>query len=366
MVALVGAGAWAVANAPSVRRIGRRGAAALALLGAGAWVAGRARRGDSLAGEVALVTGGSRGLGFVLAERLLREGCRVAICGRDPEALERARARLSTNPGGEVIALRCDISDAEAVQALVEEVVERFGSLDLLVNNASIIQVAPLEALELDDFRRAIDIDFMGMVHTTLSALPHMRARGSGRIVNITSIGGKVAVPHLLPYDAAKFAAVGFSEGLRAEVARDGIRVTTIVPGLMRTGSPVHVEYRGQPGKEYVWFVLGDLLPVSAMSVDRAARRIVRAIRRGEAEVTLSWQAKLLRVAHDISPGGMSRLLSGIDRLLPDADGPGGARGRELRGSLPRAVEATLDRLADRTNQTPARSRHTAREVPHA
>ena len=163
---------------------------------------------------------------------------------------------------------------------MIHRVVERFGSLDLLVNNAAVIQVAPLDALGLADFRQAIEVDFMGTVHTTLAALPHMRRRGHGRIANITSIGGKVAVPHLLPYDCGKFAAVGFSEGLRGVLAKDGITVTTVVPGLMRTGSPVHVEYRGQPAREYGWFALGDLLPFTSMSAERAADRVIRAIRR--------------------------------------------------------------------------------------
>ena len=299
---------------------------------------------------MALITGGSRGLGFLLAERLLDEGCLVALCARDRADLVRARARLARS-GREVLIRRCDVSDRRAVEAMIEEVEERLGPLDLLVNNAAVIQVAPIETLSVDDFRNAIDISFMGMVHTTLAALPGMRARGHGRIANITSIGGKVAVPHLLPYDAAKFAAVGFSEGLRAEVAKDGITVTTVVPGLMRTGSPTRVEYRGQPEKEYRWFALGDLMPLSAMSAEAAADRIVRAIRRGEAEVVLSWQAKLLRVMHGVAPGGTTRLLSVMGRMLPSAGARRSAPGSDLRGALPEAAERALDRAATRTNQ---------------
>ncbi|HET9949812.1 MAG TPA: SDR family oxidoreductase [Longimicrobiales bacterium] len=321
-----------------------------AFLLAARWVARRLATLPSLEGDVALVTGGSRGLGYLLAERLLEQGCDVAICARDAGDLERARARLARTHGRDVLTWRCDVSDARAVEEMIWGIEERLGPIDILVNNASVIEVAPLAAFDRQAFRRAIDIDYMGTVHTTLAVLPGMRARRYGRICNITSIGGKVAVPHLLPYDAAKFAAVGFSEGLRAEVARDGVSVTTVVPGLMRTGSPTRVEYGGKPEREYVWFTLGDLLPVSAMSAERAADRIVLALRRGESEVVLSWQAKALRVAHEVAPGAVTRVLGWVSRLLPGA-GSRHAHGTELRGALPEVAERALDRAAERTNQ---------------
>src|SRR5207248_3538573 len=118
------------------------------------------------------------------------------------------------------------------------------------------------------------------------AALRLMRRGGrGGRIANVTSIGGKVAVPHLLPYACAKFAAVAYSEGLRAELAGEGIAVTTIVPGLMRTGSFLHASFRGDTEREYALFSLLANAPLASMDAERAARRIVRATRLGEAEV---------------------------------------------------------------------------------
>ena len=127
--------------------------------------------------------------------------------------------------------------------------------------------------------------NFWGMLYPTLALLPEMRARRSGRIVNITSIGGKLGIPHLLPYSASKFAAVGFSQGLRAELAGDGIKVVTVCPGLMRTGSPRNAIFRGQHRSEYAWFSISDALPGLSISAESAARRIVAACRRGDAEV---------------------------------------------------------------------------------
>src|SRR5690606_4950492 len=145
----------------------------------------------------------------------------------------------------------CDVSDSAQVGKMLETIEAELGPVEVLVNNASIIQVGPLESQEIEDFERAMEINFWGTLHTTLAVLPEMRRRGAGRIVNITSIGGKVAIPHLLPYDCAKFAVVGFSEGLRAEVARHGISVTTVVPGLMRTGSPVNAFFKGDAEREF-------------------------------------------------------------------------------------------------------------------
>jgi short-subunit dehydrogenase len=277
----------------------------------------RARRG-TLGGQVALVTGGSRGLGFLVARELAREGCRVAICARDPQELERARAALAMH-AAEVLALPCDVTDAAAVERMVAEVVARLGRIDLVVNNAGTIQVAPLAALELHDFQDAMAANFWGTVHTTLAVLPHMRERRRGRIVNVTSVGGKVAVPHLLPYDCAKFAAVGFSEGLRAEAARDGVAVTTVVPGLMRTGSWRFALFKGNAASERRWFSVAARLPGLTMSARRAARRIVEAARLREAEVVLGLPAKVLRLINDLLPSITVGALTATNRLLPSA-----------------------------------------------
>jgi NAD(P)-dependent dehydrogenase (short-subunit alcohol dehydrogenase family) len=344
---------------------GMRWGAAVALgapaaVAAAAW---RRRPGDSLRGEVALVTGGSRGLGYLIARRLLNEGCDVVICGRDEETLDRAVMRLEREsdalapPTGlppAIVGWPCDVRDRAAVEELVHRIMQRFGRIDMVVNNAGVIQVGPVQTMELEDFRNTMDTDYWGAVYTTLAVLPHMRAEGCGRIVNIASIASDVAVPHLLPYVGAKFAKLGFSDGLRTEVAADGIKVTTVVPGLMRTGSPVHVKYHGQPEKEYAWFTLGSILPLSAMSADRAAARIVRAIRRGEARVTLSWQAKALSLVSAVAPATVVRGMSVVNRLLPGANGADRrdvASGTALRGTLPAPVEWALDRAGWQSNQ---------------
>ncbi|HZU75288.1 MAG TPA: SDR family oxidoreductase [Dehalococcoidia bacterium] len=311
-----------------ISRAGLALAGAAAALG-GLALASRVRRGERLSDQVALITGGSRGLGFLLARELTSEGCRVAICARDPAELERARQELA-GAGADVLAVLCDVGERGQVERMVARVNEHYGRIDVLINNAGIIQVGPLDQMRVEDFQQALDVMFWGVVYPTLAVLPQMRARRSGRILTITSIGGKVSVPHLLPYGAAKFAAVGFSEGLRAELAREGITVTTIAPGLMRTGSHLNAGYKGKLNREFTWMSLGASLPVISMDAERAARQIVRALKRGEAERVLTVPARLLALFHGVAPGTTANILALVDRWVLPA--PGGTEDHTVRG----------------------------------
>lgn len=313
----------------------------------------RTHIGFSLLGRTVLITGGSRGLGLALARQMAAEGARLAICGRDRESLERATASLASG-GAEVLAIAADVTDPAAVQDMMDVVRQRYGRVDVLVNNAGVIEVGPAVTMSLADYEEAMATNFWGMLHPTLAVLPDMRRRRSGRIVNITSIGGKLGIPHLLPYSASKFAAVGFSQGLRAEVASDGIKVVTVCPGLMRTGSPRNAIFRGQHRSEYAWFSISDALPGLSISAEKAARRIVAACRRGDAEVLFPLPAKVAAVVNAMAPGLMAAVLSTVDRLLPDADGGNGGRrkGADSQSWLsPSWLSRPGDRAARKYNQ---------------
>ena len=338
----------------------RRVAGALIGLAAGAGaiaaVAGRRRRWE-LAGRVVLITGGSRGLGLAIARRLVEEGARVAICARDRDTLERARLDL-TQRGGAVIAVAVDVTDRDAVTRMVHEVRERLGALDALINNAGTIIVGPVEVMEESDFQTAMDVNFWGPLHAIMAVLPEMRRRRAGRIVNIASIGGKISVPHLLPYSASKFALVGLSEGLRAELCGDGIEVSTICPGLMRTGSPRHAWFKGRHREEYAWFSISDSLPGISMDVDRAARQVVQALRWGRAERVLSVPAKLGATASALFPGLTAELMALVARYLPDASPPVARTPVKGEASTsewaPSGLTRLGDRAAERQNQVQA------------
>ena len=269
-----------------------------------------------LRGKSAVIMGGSRGLGLALARQLAQEGCRIAICARDEEELARAVQDLQPRALS-VMAQRCDVTRKEEIERFIAAVRDRHGAVDLLINNAGVIQVGPVDALTHEDFESAMNVMFWGPVHATLAALPDMLTRRFGHIVNITSIGGKIAVPHLLPYTCAKFAAVGFSEGLRAEVRSRGVQVLTVAPGLMRTGSYVNAAFKGRDTAEAAWFSVSASAPFVSISAKRAARKIVAAIRRGDAERILTPQASLAARMHGLFPGMTTEVLSIVNRVLP-------------------------------------------------
>jgi NAD(P)-dependent dehydrogenase (short-subunit alcohol dehydrogenase family) len=296
--------------------------------------------------KTVLITGGSRGLGLTLAREAAAQGARVAICGRDISSLERASHSLGL-VGAEVLAVPCDVTQPASVVELFDQVHQRFGPVDVLINNAGVIEVGPSETMSLDDYEEAMATNFWGMVNPTLAVLPEMRERKAGRIINITSIGGKLGIPHLLPYSASKFAAVGFSQGLRAEVAADGIKVVTVCPGLMRTGSPRNAIFRGQHRSEYAWFSISDALPGLSISAERAARRILAACRRGDAEVLFPVPARLAAVVNAVAPGLTAGALSLVSRALP---GPGGKRSGRYLGAESQSwlSPSWLTRLGDR------------------
>jgi len=313
----------------------------------------RSTRRINLRDKVVLITGGSRGLGLVLAREFASHGARLALCARDPDELQLALAELY-NAGCDAVGMPCDVSCPDEVVCMVAAIREHFGRIDVLVNNAGVIEVGPMEEMTLADHEEAMETHFWGPLYCTLAVLDEMQQRRSGRILNITSIGGKVAVPHLLPYVASKFALVGFSEGLRAELAKDGVLVTTAVPGLMRTGSPRNATFKGQNRLEYAWFDVGDSLPGASMSARRAARRLVEAVRCGEAEVVLSLPAKVVAAFHGIFPGITTEILSVVNRAMP---GPGGigtsrATGEESESFLaPSFLTALSDRAARENNE---------------
>mgnify|MGYP000395083056 FL=1 len=326
-------------------------AAGLAAAAAFALELWRQRPGESLDGQVALITGGSRGLGFLIARELAREGCRVAVCARDEAGLARARVRLEAD-GAEVLAVACDITDRTQVDNLVRQVNDRFGRVDIVVNNAGIIQVGPAPTMTLADFQSALGTIFWGPVYLTWAVLPQMVSRRYGRLVNITSIGGKVPFPQSLPYTCAKFALVGFSEGLRAELGRYGIKVTTVVPWFTRTGSHVNAAFKEPAARLYPLFALAASLPGLAMSPEAAARRIVLAARRGEAEVILGVWGNLLARAHGLAPGLLTDLFGLANRLLPGdlTAGAGAKRGYEIEVG----ADSALIRLARRFGRAAA------------
>ena len=333
-------------------------AMALAAAGAGAFMAMRmlkSRRFD-FSGKTVLVTGGSRGLGLVLARQLARDGAQVVLLARDEQELQRAVADIHDRvPGVDVIAIQADVRKRYDVERAVALALDRFGRIDVVINNAGTIQVGPMDHMGLSDYEDAMSTHFWGPLFVLLSVIPVMRQQGGGRVVNISSIGGRIAVPHMVPYSASKFALSGLSDGLRAELAPDNIIVTSVYPGLMRTGSPVNAQFKGRQSEEYSWFAVADSLPGLTISAERAASQILAACRRGDAELVITVPAKLAILARTVAPEFVAWVTAAVNRMLPHVTGPDGDRAEDGRtaGSAwgSSTVLAPMYSAAERNNE---------------
>jgi NAD(P)-dependent dehydrogenase (short-subunit alcohol dehydrogenase family) len=301
--------------------------------------------------KVVLITGGSRGLGLVLARQICAGGGKVALIARDPEELGRAKADLARRGGApNAFGVQCDLLDTGQIQSAVRQIIDRFGKIDILINSAGIIEVGPLEHMTREDFERAMRLHFWAPFELISQIVPEMRTWGGGRIVNISSIGGKVAIPHLAPYSASKFALTGFSDALRAELARDNIQVTTVAPGMMRTGSHVNAKFKGKHDAEFAWFAASAGAPLISMNADRAARKILASCRRGQPSLTLTFAARTAILGNALFPNVTGYWMKIVNRFLP---GAGDDEGNELRAGsqLRRLTPQWLTRLADRATR---------------
>lgn len=325
------------------------------------WAIGRAlEQRFSFAGKVCLITGGSRGLGLVLARQICAQGGRVALLARDVDELRRAHDELAAN-GCDVAMIPCDLLERAEIEEAVRTVLRHFGCVDVLINNAGIIEMGPLEHMQREDFERAVQLHLWAPFTLMWELIPHMRHRGGGRIVNITSIGGKIAVPHLAPYCASKFALVGLSDSVRSELARDRIYVTTVAPGMMRTGSHVNAQFRGNHAAEFAWFAAGNAAPGISMKVERAAAKILHACRRGQAELTLTVAARVAIIGNAVFPNLTAHAMRLANEVLPrptDASGDELRTGSESRSRKlsPKWLTYLSDRAIDRNNERRARS----------
>ncbi|HEY2860509.1 MAG TPA: SDR family NAD(P)-dependent oxidoreductase [Terracidiphilus sp.] len=313
----------------------------------------RKTRLSSLRGKTVLITGSSRGLGLAMAEEFARLGARLVLTARDGEELERARLMLlalGVVDTADVITVPGDLRRQEEAEHVVHRAMELWGRIDILVNNAGIITVGPVESQTVDDFRSVMETNFFSALHCSMAVLPIMR-EGGGTIVNIASIGGKIAVPHMLPYTASKFAMVGFSEGLHAELRGKGIHVLTVCPWLMRTGSHLNAMFAGDAPAEYQWFSLGATTPGLAATARHAARRIVRGVLRRETEVFITPQAAIAGRLAPVSPEITSFAMSLMNKALPDAGTERPRRGADVRQMEPATVRMFGARPARRYNE---------------
>jgi short-subunit dehydrogenase len=301
-----------------------------------------------------IITGGSRGLGLALARELVGEGARVVLLARDGQELEKARQiLLFEKPGAEILTLPCDVTKKEELTKCFGEAIAQWGSIDMLINNAGAILVGPFDSLKREDFEAQMELHLYAVMHAVQLVLPHFRENKRGRIVNICSMGGKVAVPHMLTYDTSKFALAGFSQGIAAELSRENIQVTTVYPTLMNTGSPIQAVFKGDYEKEYVWFAAGDNFPGIAMPPAKAARKILQAVRDGKTELTPSSLGQVRIGVGAFFPELMGWTMDMMNRLMPRGASREYHTGADSRGSFNKKLWTyPLRRRAEKAEQS--------------
>jgi len=318
---------------------------------------------DASLAPVALVAGASRGLGLVIARELARRGHRVVGLSRDPVALAGA-AETMRGWGYELHTTVADVRDDARLREVVAQVEAEHGPIEVAIHVAGVIQVGPEECFERAHYEQAIDTMLWGPVNLTQAVLPGMRARRRGRLGVVTSIGGMISVPHLVPYSTAKFGAVGYTRGLAAELAGTGVTATTIVPGLMRTGSHVQAEFVGNAEAEYAWFAPGAAIPLLSMDAERAAARMVDGVLAGRSLLLLSPLIKIGVRVHGLAPATTGALLSVMSRVLPASPRRGG--GETVLGHDARARSSSdlLERLTTLGTRASARFNENRRPRP--
>lgn len=276
----------------------------------------RADGSNYFAGKVALVTGAALGLGRALAVELAYAGADVVAVDIDVDGLERTCA-IALDAGRRCVARRADVSSRAEMEALAESVLAEFGRVDILVNNAGVGVGGELADIPLDDFEWIVGINLMGEVYGTRLFLPQMLERGSGHIVNVSSLSGLVLLPFHIPYTTTKFALTGFSQALWAELGHHGVGVTLVCPGAIRTNimanTRVHVRTGGQEGFGGRW---KDLLEKGGKEPEEVARMVLRAIERNRFLCLTGREAYVLYYLTRLSPGLVRRIVAFVTKAL--------------------------------------------------
>ncbi|MCY4546280.1 MAG: SDR family oxidoreductase [Gemmatimonadetes bacterium] len=256
---------------------------------------------DSMRGKIVVVTGASTGIGQAAAEAFAREGATVVLAARSEGRLVRIAADIE-HAGGRAVPMAVDVTDRTAVFEKMKEVAESLGSIDVLVNNAGIGLLSPVVGMDPEELKRIFEVNFFGLIWCTQAALPYMIRQKRGRIVNISSVAGKRALPHISAYCASKFAVQAFSDSLRMETAEHGITVTVLCPPRVDT------TFHDTP----LMRQKGQRMSAPSISAEYVAAEIVRGTRKGSREVVVSFYGKFFVFFHWLSP----RLLDFIMKRL--------------------------------------------------
>ncbi len=227
---------------------------------------------DALDGQVALVTGASSGIGEATAELLADEGASIVLAARRSEDLNALADRIET-AGGDALPVETDVTDEDQIRELIDTVEEEYGRLDVLINNAGVMLLSPIESADTDDWEQMLDVNVLGLMDTTQAALPLLKESEAGHVVNLSSVAGRKAYAGSGAYNASKFGVTAFSEALRQETLDDDIRVTSIEPGAVDTELQEHIP--DEDAREENEEMLESMTPLEGEDIARAIRYAV-------------------------------------------------------------------------------------------
>ena len=256
-----------------------------------------------------LITGASQGIGKATALLFANKGYDLVLAARQSDRLEAAGEEIK-NLGRQALTVPTDVRDPQQVKTLVDKALERYGAIDVLINNAGIYASGSIENFSLDDWHQLIDLNLWGYIHTINALLPHMIERGTGTIVNLSSIGGKVPVPYLAPYNTTKFAVTGLTEAMHSELKAKGIHVCGIYPNLINSNFMERALFRGKDAEDagarrkQLEQVLS--VPVVEKPED-VAKAVWEGVKHQRAEVMVG-SANMSQAVYNLIPGPMQWL----------------------------------------------------------
>lgn len=256
-----------------------------------------------------LITGASQGIGRATALLFANKGYDVVLAARQSDRLN-AVAQEVQNIGRQALAVPTDVRDATQVKTLVDKALEQYSAIDVLINNAGIYASGTVESFSLDDWHQVIDTNLWGYIHTIHALLPHMISRGSGTIVNLSSIGGKVPVPYLVPYNTSKFAVTGLTEAMHSELKPKGIHVCGIYPNVIKSSLMERAMFRGKDAEDAEARRKQLDLVVSTPVIEKpedVAKAIWEAVKHQRAEVMVG-SANISKSMYNLIPGAMQWL----------------------------------------------------------
>jgi short-subunit dehydrogenase len=266
-------------------------------------------------GKVVVVTGGSMGIGEAVARAFVRQGCRVVVSGRDPARLEAARARIGSPE--RTLAIACDVRNREEVDRLLSLTVHNFGAVDIWINNAGFGLYDSVGSMDMAACRTMFDTNLFGTIDCMQAVIPVMKRRGSGMIINISSVAGHISLPYMAAYSATKFAMNALGKGAGMELRGSGVHVMTVCPGTIATA----FRENAVKGRELLRIGGGRRRGISA---ERVANAVVSACRTEKREVVVPWQHHISIKFYQLFPWlvewVMARSLGPSGNVAPSAE----------------------------------------------